>query len=120
MVSASDTDKDFTIGKTGGSKTHSHSYGLVYGVYFGMAVLNVITNNGLDYHTGVINYDSQNGNRVNRHTNPHINHINAGYAKTVDNSYGVRDINMKQSEGNVQRVSSMDPYVAVYIWRRIA
>ena len=120
MVSASDTDGDFSVGKTGGSKTHSHLYGLVYGDYYGMAALHIATNDNRDHHTGVIDYESHDGNRISPHTKPPISSIDGDFAKTVDGSYGRRNIALMQTEGNVQTVSSMDPYIAVYIWRRTA
>ena len=39
LISASDTDPDFTAGTTGGSKTHNHVYGIVFGTSYGMTVL---------------------------------------------------------------------------------
>ena len=118
MVSASDTDSDFSIGKDGGSKSHSHLYGIVYGSYYGMASLHLTTDN--DDHAGVINYSLTSGNRISRPTNPPINHLTSSFSKTVDGTYSPHDITLLQSEGRTENVSTMDPYVAVYVWRRTA
>lgn len=98
MVSASDTDSDFTVGKTGGSKEHSHWLPM------GQEEIN-------------------NGNLSvtwRRH--------NAGGTERRSITKGSHDIfapalRSPNSNGTEQRSyndSSLQPYVAVYIWRRKA
>nr|DAV71427.1 MAG TPA: baseplate wedge protein [Caudoviricetes sp.] len=116
MVSASDTDTDFTAGKAGGEKTHSHKYGIIYGDFYGMMIMRPTD----DVHTGVIDYALTQGNRIGPHTRPVISETVIGHADTVSGSYSKRSTSLYQNEGNTTRASSMEPYVAVYIWRRTA
>ena len=116
MVSASDTDTDFSVGKAGGEKTHSHKYGIIYGDFYGMTIMR--PTDGI--HTGVIDYALTQENRINNHTKPKISDAVIGHADTVSGSYSKRSTSLFQNEGNTTRASSMQPYVAVYIWRRTA
>ena len=116
MVSASDTDTDFTVGKTGGEKTHSHTYGIVFGTNFGMTVL---SDSRESAQIGLIDYSLTDGNRIRRQGIPPISTNRHGFADPVYGSYGEnKELTLRTSEGLTERVSSMEPYVAVYIWRR--
>lgn len=118
MVSASDTDTDFTVGKTGGEKTHSHTYGIVFGNNYGMTVL---SDSRTSPQTGLIDYARTVGNRIRKHGVPPINNTTNGFADLVYGSYGNdKPLDLKMNEGNTTSDSSMEPYVAVYIWRRTA
>jgi hypothetical protein len=118
MVSASDTDTDFTVGKTGGEKTHSHTYGIVFGTNYGMTVL---SDSRESPQMGVVDYSLTVGNRIRRHGIPPINTTNHGFADPVYGSYGEnKQLDLRMNEGNTTSASSMEPYVAVYIWRRTA
>ena len=118
MVSASDTDEDFTVGKTGGEKTHSHTYGIVFGTNYGMTVL---SDGRTSPQSGVIDYSLTVGNRIRRHGIPPINKTTNGFADPVYGSYGEnKSLDLRENEGFTTRESSMQPYVAVYIWRRTA
>ena len=98
MVSASDTDTDFSVGKTGGNKTHSHW--LPMGMEeFENGMFSVTWrwhNNGGTERRGIApgNHDLY----VPSSRSPHSN-------GTEQRSYND---------------SSLQPYVAVYIWRRAA
>lgn len=118
MVSASDTDTDFTVGKTGGEKTHSHTYGIVFGTNYGMTVL---SDGRTSPQMGVVDYSLTVGNRIRRHGIPPISNTTNGFADPVYGSYGEnKSLDLRTNEGNTTRASSMEPYVAVYIWRRTA
>ena len=118
MVSASDTDTDFTVGKTGGEKTHKHTYGIVFGTNYGMTVL---SDNRTTPSMGLIDYSLTNGNRVRTHGIPPIATTHAGFADPVYGSYSDnKSLTLRTNEGNTTKAPSMEPYVAVYIWRRIA
>ena len=118
MVSASDTDTDFTVGKTGGEKTHSHTYGIVFGTNYGMTVL---SDSRESPQIGVVDYSLTGGNRIRRHGIPSINTTKHDFADPVYGSYGAnKQLDLRMNEGNTTRASSMEPYVAVYIWRRTA
>lgn len=118
MVSASDTDKDFTVGKTGGEKTHSHTYGIVFGTNYGMIVL---SDSRESPQMGLVDYSLTNGNRIRRQGIPPISTTRHGFADPVYGSYGEnKELTLRTSEALTQGTSSMEPYVAVYIWRRTA
>ena len=116
MVSASDTDEDFTVGKTGGEKTHSHTYGIVFGTNYGMTVL---SDSRESPQSGLIDYDLTVGNRIRRHGIPPVNNTANSFADLVYGSFGEnKSLDLRTNEGSTTRTSSMGPYVAVYIWRR--
>ena len=117
MVSASDTDTDFTVGKTGGSKVHSHTYGIVYGDVYGLSLLRSYDANP---HTGVIDYELKIGNRIRTHGFAPIKNAAINHADTVSGSYGSKNTTLYQNEGCTTNASSMPQYVSVYIWRRTA
>lgn len=118
MVSASDTDTDFTVGKTGGGKTHSHTYGIVFGTTYGITVL---SDSRESPQMGLVDYSLTGGNRIRRHGIPPISTTLHAFADPVYGSYGEnKELTLRTNEGLTERVSSMEPYVAVYIWRRIA
>lgn len=104
MVSASDTDKDFTVGKAGGEKTVPVDLTKLYALW---------ANRGQDF---IANVETMPGNTVWRATvkSQTLNH----YATTDVSNAGVKII-LPEGYTN-RRVSSIQPYVAVYIWRRIA
>ena len=118
MVSASDTDTDFTVGKAGGEKTHQHVYGIVFGTNYGMTVLSDSRSNP---QIGIIDYSLTDGNRIRRHGIPPIDTTQQGFADLVYGSYAEnKTLTLRTNEGLTRRESSMQPYVAVYIWRRTA
>lgn len=117
MVSASDTDTDFSVGKTGGSKTHDHVYGIVHGYNYGMAILR---SNDVNPNAGVIDYRITNGNRIRTQGYPPIRSIRASYADPVSGSFSNKSLELFQSEGDTSTASTLQPYVVVYIWRRTA
>lgn len=104
MVSASDTDKDFTVGKTGGEKTSPVDLSKLYALW---------ANRGNDFIADVETIPGN--NTVWRATvkSQTLNH----YATTDVSNSGVRVI---LPSGDNRRVSAIQPYVAVYVWRRIA
>lgn len=104
MVSASDTDKDFTVGKTGGEKTSRVDLSKLYAEW---------SNRGTDFIANVETIPG--GNIVWRATvkSQTLNH----YPTTDVSNGGVRVI---LPAGDERRVSVIQPYVAVYVWRRTA
>lgn len=104
MVSASDTDTDFTVGKAGGEKTAPIDLSKLYALW---------ANRGTDFIADVETIPGN--NTVWRATvkSQTLNH----YATTDIANNGVRVI---LPSGDNRRVSSLQPYVAVYIWRRTA
>lgn len=117
LISASDTDTDFKAGTTGGSKTHNHTYGIVVGDYYGMAVMR---HDGSNPHTGVIDYEITTGNKVRQHGNAPISSATEQFSQTVPGTWGSNTMQIWNNEGNTTKDSSLEPYVAVYVWRRTA
>lgn len=106
MVSASDTDKDFTVGKAGGEKTHEVRVclGSIYGLA-GITTnknLSGISVDGGKTYSGFTNYNS-------RQT--------VESARGMDGSFGPTQVDFYSAIG---KLPTLDPYVAVYIWRRTA
>ena len=70
---------------------------------------------------GVIDYSLTVSNRIRRQGIPTINTTRHGFADPVYGSYGEnKQLDLRMNEGYTTRASSMEPYVAVYIWRRTA
>jgi hypothetical protein len=96
MVSASDTDTDFTVGKTGGSKTHSHNSGTF------AAQVSLSGQNTVVRRVGLSSFKGD------------VRKIGDVYGGSFDASWGAAIVGHSDSE------SSMEPYIAVYVWRRTA
>lgn len=106
MVSASDTDTDFTVGKTGGEKTHELRVSL--GNIFGLA--GMTTTNNL----AGISVDG--GKTYNGFTN-YKDRQTVQTARGMDGSFGPLQVDFYSAIG---KLPTLDPYVSVYIWRRTA
>ena len=117
LISASDTDTDFKAGTTGGSKTHRHRDGMGVGDYYGMAVMR---HDGADPNTGVIDYTLTTGNKVRQHGHATKPKVSENFSTTVPGTWEWREMDVWNNEGNTTEASSLEPYVAVYIWRRTA
>ena len=98
MVSASDTDTDFTVGKTGGAKTHNHWLPL------GMEELP----NGMFSVTWT--HHGQ-GGVLRRGITPGHHDLYQPFARSPKSN---------GTEEQSYFESSLQPYVAVYVWRRTA
>ena len=90
MVSASDTDTDFTVGKTGGEKTHT------------------LTVDELASHSHDISVADG------------TNSPYAGKVKAARRDDSFVAIAQTKSAGGNRPHNNLQPYVAVYIWRRTA
>lgn len=104
MVSASDTDEDFTVGKTGGEKTSPIDLSKLYAFW---------ANRGNDF---IADVETIPGNHtVWRATvkSQTLNH----YATTDISNSGLR---VSLPVGESRMVSVIQPYVAVHVWKRIA
>ena len=90
----------------------------MFGTNYGMTVL---SDSRESPQIGIIDYSLTVGNRIRRQGIPTINTTNLGFADTVYGSYGEnKRLTLRESEGLTRETSSMEPYVAVYIWRRTA
>lgn len=117
LISASDTDTDFKAGTTGGSKTHNHKHYQTIGggtnadptVYFaGDLAVNVDSPNPPDGDTGDAGAPPARRNwQANRVTR-----------LSRQSEYGNGTFVETQTHG--AWVNVLEPYVAVYVWRRTA
>ena len=106
MVSASDTDTDFTVGKTGGSKTHELRVrlGNIYGLA-GITTTNDLSGISVDGGRTYNGFTNYNGKQA------------VQSARGMDGSYGPMQVDFYAAIG---KLPTLDPYVSVYIWRRTA
>ena len=101
----------YPVSTTGGNKTHSHKYGIQYGGYFGMVLLESNSN------AGILNFSESNSISISP--------INSTYSLSgfVNNSAqaGNKELssNYYRLIGQSEYVSSLPPYYSVYIYRRI-
>ena len=123
LISASDTDSDFTAGTTGGSKTHNHKYGIVVGSFYGHTLIAPNDSHPTVW-SGLVSYDKDSGEA--------IDHFNEWTALEYTNKAVIGSSSMAgqigqpcgarryRYETDTKRESSLSPYVAVYVWRRTA
>lgn len=121
LISASDTDSDFTAGTTGGSKTHSHKYGITVGSFYGHTLI-APNDSHLSVWSGLVSYTKDSGEAIDSFhewTKLEDRAVIAsssmlGQTGTPYNSRRYR------YETDTKTESSLSPYVAVYVWRRTA
>lgn len=96
LVSVNESDTDFTAGKTGGSKTHNHNPGTLSAQVSLSGQNTVVRRVSIPSFKGDVR---------------HIGDIDGG---SFDSNWGAAIV------GHSDSASSMEPYVAVYVWRRTA
>ena len=104
LISASDTDTDFKAGTTGGSKTHEHKLPTLYGKFL---------MSGTEIRACIKNLPDAVPWRANVHSSNNV------YADTSVVSDGL-EIYRPSNDTIDEGASSLEPYVAVYVWRRTA
>jgi hypothetical protein len=121
LISASDTDSDFTAGTTGGSKTHNHKYGIAVGSFYGHTL---IAPN--DAHpavwSGLVSYDKDSGEATDgfHEWTKLEDRAVIGSGSMLGQSAQPYNARRYRYETDTKRESSLSPYVAVYVWRRTA
>lgn len=96
LVSVNESDTDFTAGKTGGSKTHNHNPGTL------SAQVSLSGNETIVRRVSIPSFKGD------------VRHIGDVYGGSFDANWGAAIV------GHSDDASSMEPYVAVYVWRRTA
>lgn len=123
LVSVNESDTDFTAGKTGGSKTHNHKYGIAVGSFYGHTL---IAPN--DAHpavwSGLVSYDKDSGEAIDSfHEWTKLEDKNKaviGSGSMLGQTGQPYNARRYRYETDTKRESSLSPYVAVYVWRRTA
>jgi hypothetical protein len=121
LISASDTDSDFTAGTTGGSKTHNHKYGIAVGSFYGHTL---IAPN--DAHpavwSGLVSYDKDSGEATDgfHEWTKLEDRAVIGSGSMLGQTGQPYNARRYRYETDTKRESSLSPYVAVYVWRRTA
>lgn len=106
LVSANESDTDFTAGKTGGSKTHEVRIRL--GNIYGLA--------GISSTTNLSGISVDGGKTYSGFTNFNGKH-QVDSARGMDGSFGPMQV---EYDAAICNLPTLDPYVSVYIWRRTA
>lgn len=104
---------NYSVNSTGGSKTHSHKYGLQYGAYYGDVMLESNSDAGL------LNYSSSNSISLTGEgsgVGSKSHNVNSGSSASTKSLSAAHYRMTAQSE----YVSTLPPYIAVYIWRRVS
>ena len=96
LVSVNESDTDFTAGTTGGSKTHNHNPGTL------SAQVSLAGQNTVVRRVNIPSFKCD------------VRHIGDIYGGSFDTNWGAAIV------GHSDDASSMEPYVAVYVWRRTA
>lgn len=104
LVSVNESDTDFTAGKTGGEKTHYHNLPNLF------AQLSVA---GTRIQANMKKLNSSTVWRSNTYTAVNV------YADSSVHNSGLEVTGPVNDDINV-RASSLQPYIAVYIWQRTA
>lgn len=102
-----------TVEETGGSKTHSHKYGLQYGGYYNDTVLEN------DVNSGSLIYDSS-GNITVTGTGTNIGVVTT--AVNNNTATGTKSVGATHYRmiGQSEYISSLQPYITCYMWKRTA
>lgn len=103
----------YSNGSTGGSKTHSHKYGMQYGAFYTDVMLESNSDAGLLNYSSSNSYSVTGGGSGIGSKNHNVNNNNDAASKSVSAAH-YRMI--AQSE----YVSTLPPYLAVYVWKRVS
>lgn len=121
LISASDTDSDFTAGTTGGSKTHNHKYGIAIGSFYGHSLIAPDAAH-LAVWSGLVSYDKDSGEAIDGfHEWTRLEDKAVIGSNSMVGQLGQPyDAQRYRYETDTKTESSLSPYVAVYVWRRTA
>lgn len=101
---------DYSVNSTGGSTTHSHKYGIQAGAYWADTIFEN------DSNAGTLNYDTNGNFTITQATEIGVYNVdtngNSSASKKTVSAAHIRSIS--QSE----YVSTLPPYLAVYMWKR--
>ena len=103
---------DFSAGTTGGSKNHTHNYGIKYGGYYKDTIIEKNVNAGLfDYKEDgsyVLSTEKNLGNLSEIDVNA-----------SAGNTYATVSVAHYEHKASTSYQSNLPPYLSVYMWKRI-
>jgi hypothetical protein len=108
-------------GTTGGSKTHSHKYGIAVGSFYGHTLI-APNDSYLSVWSGLVSYAKDSGEAMDSfHEWTKLEDKGViGSGSMLGQTGQPYSARRYRYETNTKTESSLSPYVAVYVWRRTA
>ena len=103
ILVSQDTGTFTTVGDTGGSETHHHTYGVGVGEYFGQLSGNILAYDGVN---NTWEWGTTGANITVRHHD--------------ESTYAEESISTRRASTNTTNDSSLQPYIVVKRWHRTA
>ena len=102
----------YSNGSTGGSTTHRHDFRVGFEQYYGLFIGDTLENQGA-YSYSQSKYSKSYGRQSG--TTRVVANNNISYTSTQNiNDY------IRYSDGDTQTASSLPPYLAIYVWKRVS
>ena len=125
LISASDTDSDFTAGTTGGSKTHQHEYGWVVCDYYSSPLITPGSKNRTHSDSGLLSWDNE-GHLPDKsyffswRQSEYTGNMEKNGSLAANVGGYVTSANRYAQTATTNISSNVQPYISVYVWRRTA
>ena len=103
----------YAAGSTGGSKTHQHKYGFQYGGFYRDIALEQNGNSGLLNYSNSSDFSLTGGGSSAGSYTAEINNGSESAMKSTSMSH-------YRMTANTSATSTLPPYLAVYVWKRVS
>ena len=103
----------YSAGSTGGSTTHQHKYGFQYGGYYRDVALEQNGNSGLLNYSNSSDFSLTGGGSSAGSYTAEINNGSESSMKSTSMSH-------YRMTANTSATSTLPPYLAVYVWKRVS
>ena len=103
----------YSAGSTGGSATHQHKYGFQYGGYYRDVALEQNGNCGLLNYSNASSFSITGGGESVSSYTAEINNGSESAMKSTSMSH-------YRMTANTSATSTLPPYLAVYVWKRVS